>query len=371
MTTPNSIRRMAYFLIILGACCYLVALLLFLLPSTPDKASTDVSLLQTIAQRGYVKCGVASNRYGFSVANNSTKVLPENLHSSDQTLELYESSTGLESDMCRAIAIGLFGSSEGHLYFHSLDGSWTERMTAVTNGTVDIMFRGTGLQNEVGLTHNVDMTPVIYFEPTVLLTSNMISSAKSPELQNANICSLKSSFSENAALAYSRQFERNWSVPISFFPEPMQFKSFAQALEALQANQCIAISGRVASLQTLILNKQLEAQYHLLALRNSDTIPVVGVLKGEQPEWRELVSQAVWTPMKAQAQGKTAKTVANQFNNAYWTKAKLDDINPSLIVQNLGNYAEMYQRHFGRLNLPTGPNNHYLSHPEGRLIAPY
>ncbi len=289
----------------------------------------------------------------------------------DQSLELYESSAGLEADMCRAIAVGLFGSYENHVYFHSLDGSWNERMTAVTSGTVDILFRGTGLQNEVGITHDVDMSPVIYFERTVLLSSNTIDHAHSPLLHNANICSLSSSFSENAALDYSQQLELNWTVPVNFLPEPMTFSSYAQAFESLKSNQCYAIAGRLASLKTMMVNKQLDDQYHLVALRITDSIPVVGVIMADQPQWHELVNQSIWTPIKAQAQGKTAKNVPNQFNQHYWSKVKLDNINASLIVQSLGNYAEIYDRHFGRLQIPAGPNNHYLAHPDGRLISPY
>jgi len=215
------------------------------------------------------------------------------------------------------------------------------------------------------------MSPVIYFEPAVLLTSNNISNALSAKLLDASICSLTSSFSENAALNYSEQHDRNWTMPKNFSPAPMQFKSFAHALDSMQANQCDAISGRLASLQTLIANKQLADQYHLLALRKIDAIPVVGVIADDESEWRELVSQSIWTPMKAQAQGKTAKSVSNDFNSQYWSVTKLDIANPSLIVQTLGNYGEMYQRHFGRLNIPTGLNNHFLSHNDGRLVAPY
>jgi len=371
VTSTSSPKSIARFLFALGFCCYLAALLLIILTPNSDDAKTEVSLLESIQQRGYVKCGVANNRYGFSVADVNTKAVPENIHPSDHDLDLYENSTGLEADMCRAIAIGLFGGYEGYLYFHSLDGPWNERMTAVTNGTVDILFRGTGLYSEVSLKNNVDISPVIYFEPIVLLTSKLISNAHSPELQNANICSMKSTFSENAAQAYSQQFERNWTMPINFSPEPLQLTSYAQALESLQSNQCVAISGRLASLQTIIINKQLEDQYHLLPLRNIDSIPVIGVIASEQPAWRDLVSHSIWTPMKAQAQGKTAKNVPSRFNNNYWSLAKLDVTNPSLIVQTLGNYAEMYQRNFGRLNIPAGPNNHYLSHNDGRLITPY
>jgi len=367
----SSTKWIALFLITLGLCCYLAALLFILLKPNSNDTPTDVSLLESIQQRGYIKCGVANNRYGFSVADINSKASTEAMHESDHNLDLYKTSVGLEADMCRAIAIGLFGSHEGYLYFVSLDGSWDERMTAVTNGTVDILFRGTGLQSEVGLKHNVDMSPVIYFEPIVLLTSNKISSARAPELLNAKICSLAYTFSENAALAYSHELKRNWTVPADFSPEAMQFKSFAQALESLQSNRCDAVSGRLASLQTLMINKKLDDQYHLLALRNIDSIPVIGVTKSDQPAWRDLVSQSIWTPMKAQAQGLTSKNVPIQFNNNYWSVANLDSVNPSVIVQTLGNYAEMYQRHFGRLSIPSGPNNHYLSHPEGRLVAPY
>jgi len=334
-------------------------------------ATHNTSLLETIQKRGYVKCGVASNRQGFSVQDFNSIAEPSNLQKNDQALNLYEKSDGLEADMCRAIAIGLFGSAAGHLYFHNVDGSWGDRMASVTDGTIDILFRGTGLNTEISITHSVEMSPIIYFEPNVIMTSIDFADATSVGLQNANICSLKSTFSEKSAREYSEQYDLGWVLPEKFTPEENSFDSYETTLVALKADECDAIVGRLASLQTMLTNKKLQDTYHVVGLRANDSLPVVGVVVSEQPDWRELVNQSIWTPIKAQAKGINSDNVTIQFNDKYWTAEQLDSVNPSRIIKTLGNYAEMYQRHFGELAIPSGANNHYTAHPDGRLTAPY
>lgn len=370
MSGTKALAKLARILITLGIGCYLgAAILWFSQPSSLDYTA-DLSLLEVIKKRGYVKCGVASNSQGFSVQDPNSLVNPANLPVADQALGLYKNSVGLEADMCRAIAIGLFGSVSDHLYFHSMDSSWGDRMTAVTDGTVDILFRGTGLHSELGITHNVEMSPIIYYDPIVLMTHVDIADPQSDVLKNARICSVQATFAETALLSYSLRFELGWVVPRVFSPEPVKLSSVAQAFDAMQSKQCLGLGGRFSTLKTLMVNKKLQDKYRLVTLRGMDSMPVVGVVASRQQEWSKLVSQSIWTPMKAQAQGVDAKNVNAQFNTQYWSKAGIDTAYPARIIQTLGNYAEMYQRHLGVLQIPSGPNNHILSDPEGRLLAP-
>lgn len=367
MLEANRIDLLGKLLIVAGVVCIASAVYFW---QTGSQNRHQAHYLQKIQQRGYLKCGVASNRPGLSVVDTNSIVTAINtLAASDQELTLYKESTGLESDMCRAVAIGLFGATEGHLYFKAIDGNWNTRMNSVIDGSIDILFRQTGVQPELGSTHQVDHGPVVYFERIVLMTPAQINSADDKQLSDKRICAITNSFSEDVALDYSARQGHNWTLPESFQPA-VTFKTYTELLESLQNGLCDAIAGRFSTLQTININKNMSGEYQLLSLANTTPLPTVAVVPIKAWQLRQLAIQSVWTLLRAEVSGQTSESVQPAFNSLYWQQHGLDADYPRRIIQQLGNYSQIYQQHLGTTLPDAGPNTHYALTSEGRLIAP-
>lgn len=334
------------------------------------QAHSEVPPLASIQQRGYIKCGVASNRPGLSVINTESRVTTNSaLSPDDQKLTLYTDSIGLEADMCRAVSIGLFGTDEDHLYFHVADGNWNSRMNSIVDGTIDILFRQAAIQPEMGTTHPVDHGPVVYFERIVLLAAKTQATANDSGLSGKRICAIANSFSETIAREYTQRLNRGWVFADNFNP-PAKYRNYSELLDALLSGQCDAIAGRFATLHTGIMNRNTLKDFHLLSLPKSTPVPTVGVVSSKAYLFNQLASHAIWTLLRAEASEQTAETVPLDFNSSYWILQGLDSEYPARIIQQLGNYSEIYQRHFGATLPDAGPNTHYSLTTEGRLIAP-
>jgi len=319
--------------------------------------------------RGYMKCGVASNMPGLSVVNrNSLVTKTDSLSQSDRKLSLYSESTGLEADICRAVSIGLFGTSENTLYFHMADGNWDTKMKSVVDGTIDLLVRQVAIQPELGSSHDVDFSSVVYFDRIALLTSKEISSAADPQLNNRNICVMKNSYTAGVADAYSKQLGLGWEISSS--NSEGLIRNPVQALSSLANEECDGIVSRFSILYSASVKNPEVGDYQLFDLIDTPSIPTVGVLADSAYQFKGLVNHSIWTLMRAEASEQSSATVSPEYNANFWLGKKLNPDHPRRIIQQLGNYSEVYELHFGDAMPDAGPNSHYSISTAGRLLAP-
>jgi Bacterial extracellular solute-binding proteins, family 3 len=93
-------------------------------PTAPPATLDPTSTLGRISAAGTLKCGVPVDQPGFALVNTTT-----------QRME------GFDSDLCRAVAAAIFGSSDGHVEFQPLTAF--ERFPALAAGEVDMLARTT------------------------------------------------------------------------------------------------------------------------------------------------------------------------------------------------------------------------------------
>lgn len=328
---------------------------------------SNFTTLASIQDRGYLKCGVASNSPGLSIVDrNSILTAKERLRATDKELTLYTESVGLESDLCRAVAIGLFGTSENTLFFHVADGNWNTRMESVVNDDIDLLIRQVAIQPELGSTHPVDFSPVVYYDRMALLASNTISDSKS--LKGISICALQNTQPESAAQHYTEKHNLDWRLVSSHADEFIQ--SYNHAVDALLSATCEAIAGRFSSLYSLAVNNKKVSDYHLLDLPDTASVPTVAVVKNSSHEFKALVNHSIWTLIRAVVNRQSFTKVSPEYNANYWRANKLNTDYPRRIIQQLGNYSDIYQRHFADIQSDAGPNTHYFISEKGRLQAP-
>jgi len=325
--------------------------------------------IASMQSRGYMKCGVASNMPGLSVVNrNSIITKTDSLIPADRKLKLYSDSTGLEADMCRAVAIGLFGTSVNTLYYHIEDGSWDAKMNSVVAGTIDLLIRQVAIQSELGSSHEVDFSAVVYFDRIVLLTNSRIHSAEDPQLNGKKICVINNSKTAGVTLAYSKKLNNGWKVISSSAEGPIE--SAVQAVRSLLSRDCFGVVNRFSILYSALVKNPEYGDYQLLDLIDTPSIATVGVVASSAYQFKGLVNHSIWTLMRAEATGQSSEKVSPGYNANFWLGKKLNSDHPRRIIQQVGNYNEIYKIHFGDAMPETGPNSHYSVSTSGRLIAP-
>jgi len=322
--------------------------------------------IATMQARGYLKCGVASNLPGLSVVNrDSVLTKTESLKPIDKSLILYSDSAGLEADICRAVAIGLFGTTENTLYYHLADGNWDTRMASVVDGTIDLLIRQVAIQPELGSTHEVDFSSIVYFDRMALLTKKEISSTEKSHLYRKDICVVENSYTASAAQTYSNNFKLDWK-----FNHKGPIRSYDQALSKLINNDCDAIMGRFSILYGASIKNPEVSEHHLHDLTGTPSMPTVGVVANSAYQFKGLVNHSIWTLMRAEATGQSSTNVSPEYNANFWYGNELNPDYPRRIIQQLGNYSDIYKRHFAEALPAAGPNSHYFISSSGRLLAP-
>ena len=138
--------------------------------SDGDEAAAGPDLLDTIIDRGELKCGVSGSAVAFS------ETQPDG------------SQTGFDADYCRAVAAAIFGDASA-VEFVPLTAA--ERFTAVQTGAVDVLMRNTtwtqGRDSEVGM----DFGPTTYYDGQQLMakaSDNYSSASQVSDIGGSVVC---------------------------------------------------------------------------------------------------------------------------------------------------------------------------------------
>jgi general L-amino acid transport system substrate-binding protein len=123
--------------------------------------------LDAVKARGALVCGVGTGTAGFMLADSQGKW------------------TGLDVDVCRAVAAAIFGDAEKVKYVPLTS---QQRFTAVQSGEVDILSNNTTatLQRDTAL--GLDFTAVTYYDGQGFLVNKKLGVKSAKELNGATVC---------------------------------------------------------------------------------------------------------------------------------------------------------------------------------------
>src|SRR5471030_797194 len=170
--------------------------------------------LDTIKARGALICGVGVGTAGFMLADSQGKW------------------TGLDVDVCRAVAAALFGDAEKVKY---VPLTAQQRFTAVQSGEVDILSNNTTatLQRDTAL--GLDFTAVTYYDGQGFLVNKKLGVKSAKELNGASVCVPSGSTTElNLA-----DFARANKLTI----KPVVIEDMDQIRQAFFAGRCDVYTG--------------------------------------------------------------------------------------------------------------------------------
>lgn len=310
------------------------------------------SQLQEIVNRGFLRVAVNEDAIGFSQR------------------EADGSFSGMGVDFSRAIATALFGDPEAIQYVVVAPG---QEFTRVANGAVDIAATLPTHSVLRDATLGVDYSPTVFFDTQAVMVRGNSGINSIEQLQGITIGVLEGTRSrQNLQDAASRA-----GITLNFQIFPSQDALFtaydAGRLGAVSINRGV-LSNRISTLSN--------PGNHVILEDNLGKEPLGLIVPENESEWADVVRWAVNAPIQAEFFGINSQNV-NEFLDGNSDIKRFLGVEGNLgeslgvsndfalkIIQQIGNYEEIYNRNFDETALPRNLNELMFVEPGGLVYYP-
>ena len=319
-------------------------IMLLIVLSLVITASTALSgTLEDVQKKGVLTCGISEGVPGFSIPNSTGEWV------------------GFDVDMARAVAAAVL-SDPKKIKFVSLASK--QKIVAVSSGQVDLTSRTTTWTLKRDAKQGVDFTTIVFYDGQGFMISKSLGVDSATKIDGASVCVTAGTTSElNLA-----DFARFHGLKI----EALVFDGKKEALGAYSTGRCDAFTtdvSQLASLRTTLANPQ----DHQIMPEVISKEPLSPLVRHGDNQWKDIVTWVINGLIAAEEYGVTAANVLEMketSNNPVVQRmlGKSGDTGSYLgldkdwmvrAIQAVGNYGEIYDRHFGpttKLNIPRGVN---------------
>jgi len=296
--------------------------------------------LDTVRARGVLLCGTSSTIPGFALPD-STGVM-----------------RGLDADSCRAIAAAALGDA-GKVRF--VPTTTVTRFTALQSGEIDVLLRNTGwsLTREGNL--GLAFASVNFWDGAVFLVKTSAGLKSAKELDGATVCVLPGTSTE---LIVADWFRAN---ALHFTPVLIDGdNSIQQAFLSGRCDAYVSDGSQIAGFR--FQQGPKAAELTILPERISSEPSGAAVRKGDE-KWFDLVRWTHFALVTAEQEGVGSKDVAGlgQATNPdvrrllglesnLGSALGLDPRWAARVIEQVGNYGEMYARDVQPLGIERGQN---------------
>jgi general L-amino acid transport system substrate-binding protein len=322
----------------------IVAVVLGTLAVVPAHAGKT---LDGIKARGQVVCGVNTGLAGFSAADSNGKW------------------TGLDVDICRAIAAATLGDPEKVKY---VPLNAQQRFTALQSGEVDVLSRNTTFTLTRDASLGLHATVVTYYDGQGFMVpaKSKIKSAK--QLKGQTVCVQSGTTTEKNLTDYSKA--NNLNI------KPVVFEKLEAAENAYFTGRCIAYTTDASGLSSTRSKVAKDPNEHLILPELISKEPLGPMVRRGDDEWFAIVKWTIYglleseeygiTQANADALKATSKDpVVQRILGASEDTGKLLGLDREWMVRTIkatGNYGEIFERNVGPkspLGLPRALNNQW------------
>lgn len=311
--------------------------------ATDGKSQQGSSRIDTIVSRGKLICGVSGQLPGFSFVDEKGKY------------------SGLDVDVCRAIAAAIFDDPE-KVEYRNLNAK--ERFTVLQAGEIDILSRNTTYTVSRDSTTGLEFAPVIFYDSQSIMVK-----------KDSGIKSLKDFAGKSICVQTGTSTEQNLSDQMRKLGvkyTPVVFEDVNATFATYQEGRCQGVTAdrsQLVSKRTTLPN----SENNVILPEVMSKEPLAPAVKSGDPKWSDAVRWIIFAAMEAEDLGINStnadKIVASSTDpNVKRLLGKEGDLGKGLglpndyaarIVKKVGNYGEMYDRNIGpksTLKLDRGQN---------------
>jgi general L-amino acid transport system substrate-binding protein len=287
--------------------------------------------LDAIKSKGFIQCGVSTGLAGFSNPDDAGNW------------------SGLDVDVCRAIAAALFGDAEAVKYTPL---TAKERFTALQSGEVDVLSRNTTWTLARDSTLGLDFTGVTYYDGQGFMVPKSLGVKSALELDGASVCVQTGTTTELNLADYFRA--NNMSFTPVVFERPDEVRA------AYEQGRCDAYTTDQSGLYAQRTGVANPDEHIILPEVISKEPLGPGVRHGDN-EWGDVVRWTLYAMLEAEELGVSSENVddlkANSTNpNVRRLLGAEGDMGQGLgvpndwgyqVIKQVGNYGEMFERNVG------------------------
>lgn len=288
--------------------------------------------LDAVKSKGHVQCGVSTGLPGFSAADEKGQF------------------TGIDVDMCRAVAAAVFGDA-GKVKYSPLTAK--ERFTALQSGEIDMLPRNTTWTFTRDTSLGLNFTGVNYYDGQGFLVTKQLGVKSALELDGASFCIQAGTTTELNLADYFRANKMQYT--------PITFDTSDQTVKAFEAGRCDALTSDQSQLYALRIKlKDPDSAMVLPEVISKE--PLGPVVRQGDDEWFNVVKWMLFALINAEELGITSANVDDM-------KAKSTDPNVRRllgvegvkgewiglsddwgynIIKQVGNYGEVFDRNVGK-----------------------
>ena len=309
-------------------------------------ASAPASAGQTfdaVKAKGFVQCAVNTGLAGFSFADSQGKW------------------TGLDVDLCKAIAAAMFGDAEKVKFTPT---TAQQRFVALQSGEVDVITRNATqtLMRDTALGFNIAGVNFYDGQGFIVPTKSGIKSAK--ELNGATICVQPGTTTELNLADYFRANKMTF--------KPVLIEKLDELLQAYASGRCDSYTTDASGLAAVRAGQLAGKGEHTILPERISKEPLGPIVRHGDDQWLDLVKWVLMGMIEAEEYGITSKNVDAMLKSddpaikrflgvtpGYGKAVGVDEKWMYNVVKQVGNYGESYDRNVGPatpLKLERGQN---------------
>ena len=312
------------------------ALLLAGVAATAMVASQEAragATLDNVKSKGFVQCGVnVSGLPGFAEVDSSNNW------------------KGIDVDLCRAVAAGLFGDAT-KVKYTPLNAK--ERFTALQSGEIDVLSRNTTWTSSRDSALGLNFAGINYYDGQGFMAKKSLGVKSALELDGASVCVQSGTTTELNLADYFRANNMKYN--------PVVYENNDEVNKAYDAGRCDVLTTDQSGLYATRV-KLANPDDHVILPEVISKEPLGPAVRQGDDEWNDIVRWTLFAMIQAEEFGITSKNVEQvkgetknpdiqRFLGVIEEKGKElgmpNDFAVKIVTQ-VGNYGESFERNLGQ-----------------------
>ena len=304
--------------------------------------AASAQTLKTVKDRGQLSCGVSQGLPGFSTPDDKGNW------------------TGLDVDICRAIAATIFNDAS-KIKFVPLSAK--DRFTALQSGEIDVLSRNTTWTLSRDTSLGANFTGVTYYDGQGFMVKKALKVNSALELNSASVCVQQGTTTEQNLADYFKGNNMKYEV--------IAFGTNDEAVKAYESGRCDVFTTDVSGLYADRLKLANPAD-HVVLPEVISKEPLGPMVRHGDDQWFDIVKWTLYAMVTAEELGITQKNVDEmaksdkpEMKRVFGTDGNLGEQLGLTkdwlvrIVKAVGNYGESFERNVGagsKLGIARGLN---------------
>ena len=292
--------------------------------------SASAGTLDDVKAKGFIQCGVSQGLPGFS------------------NPDAQGNWTGLDVDVCRAVAAAVFGDAS-KVKYSPLNAK--ERFTALQSGEIDMLSRNTTWTASRDTSLGLNFAGVTYYDGQGFMVRKSLGVAGALELSGASVCTQTGTTTELNVADYFRTNNMPYEI--------VAFEKADEVVKAYDAGRCDVFTTDASGLYAERL-KLTNPGDHIVLPEIISKEPLGPVVRHGDDQWFDVVKWSLFAMINAEELGVTQANVEEMKASANPEIKRLLGVDGAFgealgvsndwvvnIVKGVGNYGEAFDRNVG------------------------